>query len=133
MFELRGWTRVAIRLPSIVLLSEAILLVAGQMPSVAQRMPGALLRPDVDVQRVLWATFFALAVSCVSETFVRALDNECVTDLHGPRSRYRRFRNPPFNLLSFGFLLHWHSVGPAELQPNEAVFGLMMIVRRCAL
>ena len=91
MFELRGWTRVAIRMPSIVLLSEAVLLVAGQMSSVADWMPSALLRPDVEVQRVLWSTFFALAVSCVSETFVRALDNE-------------RFRNPPFNLLSFGFM-----------------------------
>ena len=80
MFELRDWTRVAIRLPSIVLLSEAVLLVAGQMSSVGAWMPSALLRPEIDVQRVLWSTFLALAVSCVSETFVRALDNECVID-----------------------------------------------------
>ncbi|GAA6032897.1 hypothetical protein JCM8097_000037 [Rhodosporidiobolus ruineniae] len=62
---------------------------------------------SLDHPALLWSTFLSIAVSLACETFVRALSDDLPSTHH-------------FNLLSFSFLLHVHSVPPGAASSSSS-------------
>lgn len=136
--------RAFLRLPSLLLLFRAVLLLSfilldqkGYAPtlwtgaratiklvgwSTAWAGKSELLRlvdlgvqlKDAEVSRVLWEPFVAVGAAVVTETFVRALADDLASQTS-------------FNLLSFSFLLHIHSSPAVATAPSPTGTGFVTL------
>lgn len=85
-FRLEPGVRIGLRLPALFLLGKSVALVlskAAYNPANDNRwtwLGQKVLRDASSVPdaAVMWSVFISLAVSCLAEALVRALNNECV-------------------------------------------------------
>lgn len=140
-FRLESASYLGLRLPALALLGKSIAQVfakAAELSTLDSRWLNVarVILPDVSSTpdaTIMWSVFLSLAIACLAEAFVRALNNECVHLLTPPIAFVLTTgwcsprHHPSFNMLSVSYLLHFHSTPASDpfLRPTPVVYLLI--------